>query len=106
MLDIKTNTNVNHPMEMWMQRTDKVPVHWLREQFGLTDAEILDEKTFNLLSFDGFHDAVLKLSQNINKEDAFNSINIRHQVAYGIPKYKSVDSYREIVRRKYRNESV
>jgi hypothetical protein len=93
LLDIKTNVNVNHPIHIWDQRTREVDPRWLRQEFGLVDGDILDDGTFDLLSFDGFHTSVLHLSQNISKEDAFNSVNVRHEVAFGVPKYKNVASY-------------
>lgn len=97
LLDIKTRTNINQPEEIWHERKRDVPVEWLKEQFGLTDARILDDGTFDLLNFDNFHNQICRLSQEIRKEDAFNTINTRYEVAYGVPRFKNVESYKSYV---------
>jgi len=97
MLDIKTNTNVNHPIEIWGDRTKDVDVNWIKETFGLVDMDILNDGTFSMLSFNGFQTEVLKMSQTINKEDAFNSVNIRYKMAYGVTRFKNVESYKSYI---------
>jgi hypothetical protein len=94
MLDIKTNTNINPPIDIWPMRDQDVPVQWVREVFGLVDGEILDGGAFDLLSFDGFHDQVIRLSKEIRKDNAFNSVNIKYEMAFGERRYKDYDSYR------------
>lgn len=93
MLDIKCNTNVNHSIELYPQRDRDIPVDWIKQEFGLMDSQILDDGTFSMLSFDGFHSEVLKQSQYIRKEDAFNSVNTSYEMAFGVKKYKNIESY-------------
>lgn len=93
LLDIKCNTNVNHSIELYPQRERDVSVDWIKQEFGLMDPQILDDGTFSMLSFDGFHSEVLKQSQYIRKEDAFNSVNTSYEMAFGVKKYKNIESY-------------
>lgn len=102
MLDIKTNTNVNHALHIWPHRDRDVDVTWIRDEFGLNEVDTTGGHAFELLTFDGFHSSVIKLSQEISKEDAFNSVNVRYQMAFGKQKYKNVDSYKNIVSRRYK----
>lgn len=100
MLDIKTNTNINHSIEVFPQRTKDVPVQFVIQEFGLYDSMMLDGGAYELISFEQFHTEVLRLSSGIRKEDAFNTINTRYEMAYGEKRYKNIDSYYSQVSKK------
>lgn len=100
MLDIKTNTNINHSMEIWSRRNKDVKVDWIKNNFGLMDE--INDTTFNMLSFNGFHSEVIKLCQKVKKEDAFNSVNVRYEIAFGKPRFKNCSSYEVQVSKQFK----
>lgn len=104
MLDVKTNTNINHSAMIWPDKTKEVPVPFVKQEFGIYDAEILDCGAFDLINFDNFHGQVCKLSQQIGQGEAFRTVNLKYKLFFGEYRYKNVETYQSIVSRKYKRD--
>ena len=73
-------------------------VNFVREAFNLSPAACMDLK-----NFDTFHSAVLKVSNEMKKPDAFNLINEAYKIQHGEARYSSYDSYKNVVSHKHKN---
>lgn len=96
MLDIKTRTNLTQWEEL---KGEAVPVEFIREHFNL---QSIDRDACELLTFDGFHDAVLKASNHIPKRDAFCQVNSRYESAFMEKRFSTYESYKVTVTTKFK----
>jgi hypothetical protein len=86
----------------WMQWEEcgvEADVDFVRQAFGLNPAGCID-----LGNFDKFHTAVLKVSADMKKPDAFNLINEAYRMQTGEQRYSSYSSYQVTVSKKHKNK--
>lgn len=99
MLDIKTATNLTQWVELKEYKHEIIPVDFIKIHFKLD--QFVGVECFELLTFDGFHDSVLKLSNELpTRKDAFNVVNEKHRQATGEKRYTTYESYRNHVSQK------
>lgn len=82
----------------WMQWEEcgvAVDVDYVRKAFDLCAGH-------DLRTFEDFHSAVLRCSQDMRKPEAFNLINEAYRSQHGEVRYANYESYRKVVSRKYK----
>jgi hypothetical protein len=97
-LDIKTNTTINHWIIVEKSRTKIVQFNDICHYFGLpTYNGLLNE----IQSFDGFESFYWHFRVHLKRSDAYEEAEKIHLSVLGRRKYKNYSSFSRILRRKY-----
>ena len=99
-LDIKTATNVNPFFEI---EDDGVPVdsEWIKEQFDISNKSI-DPVYFTTIEIEEFWRRVEIKTQVCGKQAAFNQVNTEYAQAFGRPRFKNYEVYRNTISQKFK----
>jgi len=103
LLDIKTTTNLTNWYEIEAMKHKTVDVEWVKEVFGI---KRMSSGDVTLIELSEFHGEVIRLSQQISRRDAFNTVNQRFCDCFGQRRYKNYESYKVQISKAYRNGKI